>query len=146
MTCCHSSKTKSKQTKPGTLIASYIHCKCSSPGCSCSTSSFFFFQVEWMYAFDIHCNSFFPLFLLLYVLQFFLLPFLLNGPFFPPLFHFFFVSLRHAKGGGGERIFEQERKQSSSSNFFCSHFCSISPFSIFFVRLPFLSYLSIYFF
>jgi hypothetical protein len=36
-----------------------------------------------MYAFDIHCNSFFPLFLLLYVLQFFLLPFLLNGPFSP---------------------------------------------------------------
>lgn len=34
-----------------------------------------------MYAFDIHCNSFFPLFLLLYVLQFFLLPFLLNGGF-----------------------------------------------------------------
>ena len=36
-------------------------------------------EVEWMYAFDIHCNSFFPLFLMVYVLQFFLLPFLLNG-------------------------------------------------------------------
>jgi len=30
--------------------------------------------VEWQYAFDVHCNSFFPLFLILYVLQFFLMP------------------------------------------------------------------------
>ena len=29
--------------------------------------------VEWRYAFDVHCNAFFPLFLLLYVLQFLLL-------------------------------------------------------------------------
>ena len=36
-------------------------------------------RVEWLYAFDIHCNSFFPLFLLLYVIHFFLLPFLLGG-------------------------------------------------------------------
>jgi len=36
-------------------------------------------EVEWLYAFDIHCNSFFPLFLLLYVIHFFLLPFLLGG-------------------------------------------------------------------
>jgi hypothetical protein len=34
-------------------------------------------RVEWLYAFDIHVNSFFPFFLILYVLQFFLLPFLL---------------------------------------------------------------------
>jgi len=34
-------------------------------------------QVEWLYAFDIHCNSFFPLFLILHVLQFFLMPLLL---------------------------------------------------------------------
>ncbi|KAK9837961.1 hypothetical protein WJX74_008582 [Apatococcus lobatus] len=33
--------------------------------------------VEWMYAFDVHCNSYFPLFILLYVLQFFLSPLLL---------------------------------------------------------------------
>jgi hypothetical protein len=45
-----------------------------------------------MYAFDIHCNSFFPLFLLLYVLQFFLLPFLLNGP-FSPFSNFLFLLL-----------------------------------------------------
>ncbi|KAI8884025.1 UNC-50 [Backusella circina FSU 941] len=31
-------------------------------------------QVEWAYAFDIHCNSFFPLFLMLYILQFFIFP------------------------------------------------------------------------
>ena len=29
--------------------------------------------VEWAYAFDVHCNSFFPLFLILYVAQFFLM-------------------------------------------------------------------------
>jgi len=34
-------------------------------------------QVEWLYAFDIHTNAFFPTFLLLHVLQFFLLPLLL---------------------------------------------------------------------
>eukprot|EP01119_Soliformovum_irregulare_P014242 TRINITY_DN3886_c0_g1_i1.p1 TRINITY_DN3886_c0_g1~~TRINITY_DN3886_c0_g1_i1.p1 ORF type:complete len:147 (-),score=18.38 TRINITY_DN3886_c0_g1_i1:137-577(-) len=35
-------------------------------------------SVEWLYAFDIHCNSFFPLFLVLYVLQFFLVPVLIG--------------------------------------------------------------------
>jgi len=35
-------------------------------------------RMEWMYAFDIHCNSFFPLFLVLYVVHYFLLPFLLQ--------------------------------------------------------------------
>ena len=35
-------------------------------------------RVEWLYCFDIHCNAFFLLFLVLYVLQFFLLP-LLGG-------------------------------------------------------------------
>lgn len=35
-------------------------------------------KVEWLYAFDVHCNSFFPLFILLYVLQYFLLLFLLQ--------------------------------------------------------------------
>lgn len=34
-------------------------------------------HVEWLYAFDVHCNSYFPLFLLLYVLQFLLSPLLL---------------------------------------------------------------------
>ncbi|KAJ9522064.1 hypothetical protein QJQ45_005109 [Haematococcus lacustris] len=34
-------------------------------------------QVEWLYAFDVHCNSYLPLFLVLYVLQFFLSPILL---------------------------------------------------------------------
>mmetsp|Transcript_14007 Transcript_14007/g.20187 ORF Transcript_14007/g.20187 Transcript_14007/m.20187 type:complete len:271 (-) Transcript_14007:94-906(-) len=35
--------------------------------------------VEWMYAFDIHCNSFFPCFCILYALQFFLLPIVLRN-------------------------------------------------------------------
>jgi len=35
-------------------------------------------RMEWMYAFDIHCNSFFPLFLLLYVVHYFLLPLLIQ--------------------------------------------------------------------
>uniref|UniRef100_A0A7S4B082 Uncharacterized protein n=1 Tax=Chrysotila carterae TaxID=13221 RepID=A0A7S4B082_CHRCT len=35
-------------------------------------------SVEWLYAFDVHCNAFFPLFLLLHVLQFLLLPLLLR--------------------------------------------------------------------
>nr|BCL66258.1 uncharacterized conserved protein [Volvox reticuliferus] len=34
-------------------------------------------NVEWLYAFDVHCNSFFPFFLLMYVLQFILSPVLL---------------------------------------------------------------------
>jgi len=36
-------------------------------------------RMEWMYAFDIHCNSFFPLFLALYVVHYFLLPFLVQS-------------------------------------------------------------------
>jgi len=35
-------------------------------------------RMEWMYAFDIHCNSFFPLFLALYVVHYFLLPFIIQ--------------------------------------------------------------------
>lgn len=35
-------------------------------------------SVEWLYAFDIHCNAFFPVFVLLYGLQFFLLPLVLG--------------------------------------------------------------------
>eukprot|EP00879_Flechtneria_rotunda_P032516 GHRR01035733.1.p1 GENE.GHRR01035733.1~~GHRR01035733.1.p1 ORF type:complete len:176 (+),score=30.00 GHRR01035733.1:30-530(+) len=34
-------------------------------------------HLEWLYAFDVHCNSYLPLFLLLYVLQFLVSPFLL---------------------------------------------------------------------
>jgi hypothetical protein len=40
-------------------------------------------EVEWLHAFDIHCNAFFPLFLLLYVVQYMLLPILLSDAFFP---------------------------------------------------------------
>lgn len=35
-------------------------------------------SVEWFYAFDIHCNSFFPLSLLLYILQYLLIFVLFN--------------------------------------------------------------------
>ncbi len=42
-------------------------------------------SVEWLYAFDVHCNSFFPVFLALYVVQFFLSPLLLLKGFVPNL-------------------------------------------------------------
>ncbi|KAL7568416.1 hypothetical protein ACA910_012134 [Epithemia clementina (nom. ined.)] len=42
-------------------------------------------QVEWLYAFDIHCNSFFPVFVVLYGAQFFLLPLVLGEGFIPLL-------------------------------------------------------------
>ena len=38
-------------------------------------------RVEWMYAFDIHCNAFFPFYAMLYVVQFVLLPILLTTSF-----------------------------------------------------------------
>lgn len=38
-------------------------------------------KVEWLYAFDIHCNSFFPFFILLYVVQYFLLLVLIRESF-----------------------------------------------------------------
>ena len=34
--------------------------------------------VEWLYAFDIHCNAFFPFFVMVYGMQFFLLPIVLG--------------------------------------------------------------------
>jgi len=40
-------------------------------------------EVEWLHAFDIHCNAFFPLFLMLYVVQYMLLPILLTSSFLP---------------------------------------------------------------
>lgn len=42
-------------------------------------------RVEWLYAFDVHCNSFFPCFVALFVLQFFLTPVLLADSFFSML-------------------------------------------------------------
>eukprot|EP01062_Namystynia_karyoxenos_P068005 TRINITY_DN62191_c0_g1_i1.p1 TRINITY_DN62191_c0_g1~~TRINITY_DN62191_c0_g1_i1.p1 ORF type:complete len:288 (+),score=96.02 TRINITY_DN62191_c0_g1_i1:163-1026(+) len=41
--------------------------------------------LEWMYAFDIHCNAFFTVFMVCHVLQFFLLPWLLKVTFFARL-------------------------------------------------------------
>ncbi|KAL8541490.1 hypothetical protein ACS0TY_002672 [Phlomoides rotata] len=42
-------------------------------------------RVEWLYAFDVHCSSFFPMFLLLYVVNFFLSPILIAHGFVPVL-------------------------------------------------------------
>ncbi|XP_078431104.1 UNC-50 family protein [Wolffia australiana] len=42
-------------------------------------------RVEWLYAFDVHCNSYFPAFILLYVVQYFLSPILVAHGFFPLL-------------------------------------------------------------
>lgn len=39
-------------------------------------------EVEWVYAFDIHCNAFFPLFVLLYVGQYLFLPLLIDQSLF----------------------------------------------------------------
>lgn len=39
-------------------------------------------SVEWLYSFDIHCNGFFPLFLILFVGQYFVSPWLLSDNFF----------------------------------------------------------------
>jgi len=39
------------------------------------------YELEWLYAFDIHCNSFFPLFVLLFPVQFVLSPLLLGRNF-----------------------------------------------------------------
>ncbi|KAH7444130.1 hypothetical protein KP509_02G066000 [Ceratopteris richardii] len=43
-------------------------------------------RVEWLYAFDVHCNSFFPLFVSLYVLHYFLSPLLVGHGILPVIF------------------------------------------------------------
>lgn len=42
-------------------------------------------SVEWLYAFDVHCNAFVPLYALLHVAQFLLLPLLMRPGFAPAL-------------------------------------------------------------
>ncbi|KAJ6965108.1 protein unc-50 [Populus alba x Populus x berolinensis] len=42
-------------------------------------------RVEWLYAFDVHCNSFFPMFVMLYVIHYFLSPLLVAHGFIPVL-------------------------------------------------------------
>eukprot|EP00033_Pygsuia_biforma_P001120 GCRY01001277.1.p1 GENE.GCRY01001277.1~~GCRY01001277.1.p1 ORF type:complete len:252 (-),score=11.75 GCRY01001277.1:14-769(-) len=39
-------------------------------------------KVEWLYCFDIHCNSYFPYFMITHVLEYFLLPLLTSSRFF----------------------------------------------------------------
>nr|XP_024360954.1 protein unc-50 homolog isoform X3 [Physcomitrium patens] len=50
-----------------------------------------------LYAFDVHCNSYFPLFVILYVLQYFLSPLLLAHGFVPTLLSnmLYFVALSY---------------------------------------------------
>lgn len=50
--------------------------------------------VEWMYAFDVHCNAFFPAFVLLYGVQFFLLWLVLSHGFVP----FLVSNILHSAG------------------------------------------------
>ncbi|TYH94179.1 protein unc-50 homolog isoform X4 [Gossypium hirsutum] len=42
-------------------------------------------RVEWLYAFDVHCNSFFPMFVMLYVIHYFVSPLLVAHGFIPEL-------------------------------------------------------------
>ncbi|TXG64221.1 hypothetical protein EZV62_011215 [Acer yangbiense] len=42
-------------------------------------------RVEWLYAFDVNCNSFFPMFIMLYVIHYFLSPLLVAHGFIPLL-------------------------------------------------------------
>ncbi|KAK3195896.1 hypothetical protein Dsin_027206 [Dipteronia sinensis] len=42
-------------------------------------------RVEWLYSFDVNCNSFFPMFIMLYVIHYFLSPLLVAHGFIPLL-------------------------------------------------------------
>lgn len=42
-------------------------------------------RVEWLYAFDVHCNSYFPLFIWLYVVHYFLSPLLIGQGILPTI-------------------------------------------------------------
>ena len=54
-------------------------------------------KVEWAYAFDVHCNGFVPILLLLYLLQFFFLPILTKPTFLATLLGntLYFVALSY---------------------------------------------------
>ncbi|XP_024542245.1 protein unc-50 homolog isoform X2 [Selaginella moellendorffii] len=54
-------------------------------------------RVEWLYAFDVHCNAYFPLFIVLYVIHYFFSPLLILRGFVPTLLSnlFFLVSLSY---------------------------------------------------
>lgn len=54
-------------------------------------------RVEWLYAFDVHCNAYFPLYVVLYVLQYFLSPLLLAHGFVATLLSntLYFVALSY---------------------------------------------------
>ena len=71
------------------LANTYLSDRGGDPGSSASSTAIEWSSaaaerhesVEWLYAFDVHCNAFLPLFLLLHVLQYLLLPLLLRHGF-----------------------------------------------------------------
>lgn len=71
------------------LANTYLSDRGGEPGSSASSTAIEWSSaaaerhesVEWLYAFDVHCNAFLPLFLLLHVLQYLLLPLLLRHGF-----------------------------------------------------------------
>lgn len=65
-----------------TITSSSAAAATATTGATSSSSSLHVRQtVEFMYAFDIHCNAFFPLFVMLYGVQFFFLPIVLGRNF-----------------------------------------------------------------
>jgi len=79
-----SSSSSSSTTSASTSTSTSTSSLSSSPTSSQNTSTMHVRQsVEWMYAFDVHCNAFLPFFTILYIVQFFLLPLVLAPGFFP---------------------------------------------------------------
>ena len=52
---------------------------------SSSSSSSSSGSVEWLYSFDVHCNGFFPVFIMTHVVQYVISPLLFTGSFFSAL-------------------------------------------------------------
>merc|ERR1712046_21292 len=57
-------------------------------------------DVEWLYAFDIHCNAYMPPFFIIYVLQYFLLPLFMRDTFFAT----FLANSTYVSTAGGDHI------------------------------------------
>lgn len=65
----------------GAIIATLTRTVANQHLVATTSSSHVRQSVEWMYAFDVHCNAFFPFFVLLYCVQFFLIPIVLGTGF-----------------------------------------------------------------
>ena len=70
----------------GVIVASATYWFSNTHLIGASAASIHSNQVEWAYCFDVHCNSFFPVFLCTYVIQFFLIAFLKDDTLFSRLF------------------------------------------------------------